>query len=184
MPIIKNDVIAGYILIGCLRTPQSPTEPPYPTTLNDSLVEYYKTQPFFTDAQLESLMHLLPNILFQNAIQIEYDSFITRAVDFISFNLSRELSIQELCRQLHVSKNYLYQSFHAYYGCTVNEYITNQRIKKAQLLLKETTEPVYQIAESIGIENYTYFCKLFKLKTGISPGQYRHRVRKMPSSAS
>lgn len=173
MPVIKNDLIVGYVLIGCLRTSSSPKEPPYLSAPDDPLLHSYEIQPFFSDAQLDSLMHLLPRILFQNAIQIEYDSFISRVVDFIAANLHRELSIQEICAQLHVSKNYLYESFHAYYGCTVNEFITSRRIQKAQMLLKETSEPVYKIAELIGIENYTYFCKLFKRKTGLSPGQYR-----------
>ena len=173
-PVIKNDVIAGYIIIGCLRTSHSPQEPPYLTSSSDTLLDQYNHQPFFTDEQLESLMRLLPRILLQNAIQIEYDSIITRATDYISVNLSKKISIQDLCHELHVSKNHLYASFHAYYNCAVNEYINQQRIKKAQMLLKETSEPVYQISEIVGIENYTYFCKLFKQLTGISPGRYRN----------
>ena len=43
-------------------------------------------------------------------------------------------------------------------------------------LLRETEEPVYRVAELIGIRNYTYFCRLFKEKTGLTPLQYRREA--------
>jgi YesN/AraC family two-component response regulator len=36
--------------------------------------------------------------------------------------------------------------------------------------------PIYQIAESVGVENYTYFCRLFKKMTGVSAGEYRRNA--------
>ena len=173
MPVIKNDVIVGYVMISSFRTAHSSPTPPYQAPLEVPLQECYEQQPYFSDKQLESLINLLPHILFENAIEIEYDSFVSQATEYIAENLHQEISIQGLCHYFHVSKSYLYESFHAYYGCTVNEYITSQRIKKAQTLLKETSEPVYRISEMIGIENYTYFCKLFKRRIGVSPGEYR-----------
>lgn len=64
---------------------------------------------------------------------------------------------------------YIYRAFHNYYEKTVNAYITEQRINKAKLLLTETNLPVYGVAEKVGFENHTYFCKLFKKRTGFSP---------------
>lgn len=173
MPVIKNDIVAGYILIGCLRTPSSPKVPPYITDKDNKLLQRYEEQSLYSESRLESFMKLLPHILFQNAITIEYDGFISKAVDYISVNLEKNLSVANICKQLNVSKNYLYASFREYYGCTVNEFITTLRIKKAKQMLLETSEPIYRIAELIGIENYTYFCKLFKKKNGISPGDFR-----------
>ena len=56
---------------------------------------------------------------------------------------------------------------------TVNEYVTNARINKARELLVSTEEPVYRIAEQTGLDNYTYFCRLFKHHTGLTPSEYR-----------
>ena len=173
MPVMKNDMIVGYLQIGSFRTSQSLPHPTYQAPDHIPLQTYYEQQPFFTDRQLESHMHLLPHILFDNAITIEFDSFISRVTEYILANLQQEITIRSLCSHFHVSKSYLYESFHAYYDCTVNEYLSAQRIKKAQTLLLETSEPIYRIAELVGIENHTYFCKLFKRKTGISPGDFR-----------
>jgi two-component system response regulator YesN len=72
-----------------------------------------------------------------------------------------------------MSKNTLYALFREHLGATVTEYITGLRIDRAKRLLRETKDTVYEVAESVGIDNYTYFCKLFKKREGISPSEYR-----------
>ena len=87
-------------------------------------------------------------------------------------------TLEKLCEVLHVSKNKLYSAFASQCGTTVNAYITQQRLERAKQLLWETDEPVYRVAEAIGIRNYTYFCRLFKKKTGLSPLAYRRSGKK------
>ena len=59
------------------------------------------------------------------------------------------------------------------YGKTVNEFIVDARMERARQLLLNGSEPIYAVAESVGIDNHTYFCKLFKRKNGITPNRYR-----------
>ena len=171
MPIIKNDIIVGYIIFGRIRTASSPQKQNY--SFNEELNTLYNKLPFFTDNQINSLLDLLPRILFQNAIEIENDSFITEITEYIKNNIKGNLDIGSLCSKYFISKNRLYSAFRNYCNCTVNEYITDCRIARAKELLTTTAEPVYKIAEEIGVENYTYFCKLFKRKTGVTPIEYR-----------
>lgn len=175
MPILKNGIILGYIVFGRIRSTNSPEESKYiaDTSEGNTLATLYHKLPFFTDEQLHCLHDLLSHILFERAIEIETDSFIETATEFIEQHLSGHLSIELLCRQLNVSRNYLYRTFQKFYRKTVNAYITERRIAKAKLLLAETNAPVYEIAESIGFDNYTYFCKLFKKQTGMSATEYR-----------
>ena len=179
-PIIKNDVIVGYIVMGQIRTDFTTNEIRQKLSWMDKdidkLMKYYDELPVVTDAQLNSLSNLLSHIMFDNAIEIGYNDFILFATTYIKDNLGSDLSISNLCNTLHVSKNFLYKSFHENRGCTVNEYINKQRIKQAQKLIKETDNPIYQIAEMVGIPNYTYFCRLFKKITGLSPKAYRSNV--------
>lgn len=175
MPIMRNGTILGYIVFGRIRSPQSPLDSTYASDSEkgDCLNNLYHNLPFFTEEQLNCLYDLFTHILFEKAIEIETDNFIELATEFIGTHLSEPISIDFLCRELNVSRNYLYHSFHDFYGQTVNDYITEQRMNKAKTLLSETNEPVYVIAEKIGFENHTYFCKLFKKKTGVSPTKYR-----------
>lgn len=174
MPIIKNGIIAGYIVFGRIRNCNSPNKQIY----NDKKIEQilnlkYQELTYLTEQQIQSFYDLLPRILFQNAIEIENDGLISELTDYIKNNLSEELKISHLCKKFYVSKNRLYDSFKNYFDCTVNEYITEQRLIKVKELIKNTDEPIYKIAESVGFENYTYFCKLFKRKVGTTPKKFK-----------
>lgn len=180
MPIIKNGIIAGYVIFGRICTVSSPEIQVYTkkSEIAETLNRKYHELTFFSEEQIKSIYDLLPRILFQDAIEIVDDSFISEITDYINNNLSDDLKISILCKKFFVSKNRLYEAFKNHYGCTVNDYITEQKIKKASLLLKESSKPIYSIAESLGFDNYTYFCKLFKKKTGFTPSDYRASHRK------
>lgn len=171
MPIMKNEAVAGYIIMGRIRSSASPLLCRYSD--NGILDELYNQVPYFTDQQIASLKTLLPTILFESAIEFEFEQVIEEITAYIDNNFYESLSVNSICARFFISKNHLYRSFKNYHGTTVNEYITAVRIEKAKLLLTETAEPVYSVGEKIGIDNYTYFCKLFKKKVRMSPSEYR-----------
>lgn len=175
MPIMKHDTLVGYIIMGRIRV--NDTDLPYFPEADAATLEQLRTRyrqiPIMTEKQLHALYDLLPSILFHHAIRVIHDPFSTAVADFIRDHLPEDLNVQLLCAHFHVSTNSLYHAFRNNFGCTVNEYIVEQRIQKAKALLAAEDTPVYMIAEQVGIGNYTYFCKLFKKKTGITPSEYR-----------
>lgn len=179
-PIIKNDVIVGYIVMGQIRTSFTKNEIRKKLSwMNEDInkiMGFYEELPPFSNAQIDSLSNLLSHILLENTIEIDYNDFTYFATTYIKDNLSNDLSIPNLCATLNVSKNFLYKNFRENRGCTVNEYINKQRIEKAKKLLRETDKTSYSIAESVGIPNYTYFCRLFKKITGLPPNIYRNKI--------
>lgn len=182
MPIIKNDTVVGFVIMGRIRSERSPALPHFfpnddPRTIEQLSNLYYKL-PFLTEDKLTSLYDFLSYILFEPSIQIVYDSFINEAINFIDMHLHENLSIGVLCAKFHVSKNYLYKAFSDNLGSSVNEYIGMQRLKYAKKLLTICDEPIYIVAEKVGIYNYPYFCRWFKKRTGISPKEYRKSSRK------
>jgi AraC-like DNA-binding protein len=88
-------------------------------------------------------------------------------------NITEELGVGVICKHFHISKSMLYREFHARFGCTVGEYITSKRIEAAEKLLRTTQLSVSEISEKCGIDNYQYFCRLFKKSRGLTPLQYR-----------
>lgn len=185
VPIIKGGVTVGYIIIGRIRETE---------VLDGSILEAlagyglgreelalkYEKNVSLSDEQLGCLLRLLSRILLEHAIDIDYDSFINRATDFIDENLASPLGVKELCARLFVSKNYLYKSFRSFFGKTVNEYIADRRVRRAAELLLSSSKSALEIAADVGVENYTYFTKLFKRKMGFSPSQYRKIQHKNP----
>ena len=168
LPIIKSGIPVGYVLVGRVVTERT-------AHLVDEITD---TMTHITEAQHNSLKNLLSHIIFENAIKIEYDELICRAGDYIQKNLVSPLSVESICEALYVSKNKLYSSFRSYYGQTVGEYITEKRMQKAAELLRDSDLPVFLVAESVGIQNYTYFSRLFKKKNGLSPIDYRRCTKK------
>lgn len=171
LPVVLNDNVVGYVIMGRVRSPDSPDVCMYPG--GEAIGKLYDALPYFSDRQLLSLRTLLPNILFTDAIHFELDELAERIAQYIEENISSELTVSSICKSFFISKNRLYKCFAIYYGTTVNEYITAVRLNKAKALLAGTEEPIYTICEKIGIDNYTYFCKLFKKVENTSPGQYR-----------
>lgn len=165
MPIIKDGIFAGVIIMGRVRLADSGRH-------TDVI---YRGIPEFTEEQIQSLGTLLPNILFESAVFIEFDSRIDKITEYIKNNLSAPLSVNAICKKFLISKNTLYSLFREHFNVTVTEYITELRMKKARELLSETKAPVYEIAEAVGINNYTYFCRLFKKAENVSATEYRNK---------
>ena len=174
-PISKNEIIVGYVLIGRIKSKISPQNNPYTQFEN---VKYqldmlYQKIPCFTTEKVESLLDLLSRILFQNAIDFEIDNYTNLIAEYIDNNLTEDLRLDTICSKFFISKNRLYEIFHNGFDCTVNEYIIKARIQKAISLLKDTKKTIFEISESVGIRNYTYFCKLFKKEVGITATEFR-----------
>lgn len=168
MPILKDQAIAGYVMMGQIRLQGAENRF---ESEDEELNEKYRQVPVLTERQIDSLRTLLPEILFQNAIQ--FDDFMSAVTGYIKHHLSERLSLNGICSEFHVSKNYLYQMFRESYRCTVNEYILRLRMERARELLSETDDPVYLIGERVGIDNCPYFCRLFRDRCGCSPTDYR-----------
>lgn len=180
VPILKNGFVAGYIMLGRVRLKKDPAEIEellYWANDPEEIARHYQELTYLSEEQLNAIIHLLSYILFENAVEFDYDEFINYATDYIENNIAGDLSVKNLCKTLHVSKNILYKKFDDFYGCTVNEYVIKRRLRKAEKLLRDTNENIASISEAVGFYNYTYFSKLFKSRTGLTPTEYRKHIK-------
>ena len=60
-------------------------------------------------------------------------------------------------------------------GRSIVDYVLDRRIDEAKRLLIEGTIPLAQIAETVGFNDYNYFSRVFKKRSGYSPTEYRRR---------
>ena len=84
-----------------------------------------------------------------------------------------ELSVETLCRHLHMSPAYFSTVFKKETGQTYINYLTEIRLNKAVELLNETNDKTYMIAQKVGYQEQNYFSYVFKKRYGVSPTKYR-----------
>ena len=77
-------------------------------------------------------------------------------------------------RELNMSPKYLSDMLKKETGKNAQEHIHYYLVENAKTRLLGTTEPISQIAFSLGFEYPQHFSKIFKSKTGMSPGEYRN----------
>jgi AraC family transcriptional regulator len=82
-------------------------------------------------------------------------------------------SISQLATEANVHPSYLVRAFRVRFGCSVGDYLRNQRVRWAQRELLETDHSLASIAHSAGFYDQSHFARVFQRITGSNPGEYR-----------
>lgn len=89
-----------------------------------------------------------------------------------------ELTVQYVAAQFDLTADHLSRVFKSKRNILLSEWIIRLRLAKAKELLSNSSLTVEEIAGRCGYENFRYFFKLFKSKTGVTPTQYRQKAGK------
>ncbi|MDC5823076.1 AraC family transcriptional regulator [Vibrio europaeus] len=93
---------------------------------------------------------------------------------YIEKNLSRTIREEDVAEYCHYSVTYFSKFFHKTIGVSFRDYLTLKRINLAKhLLTNDRKEKISFIAFQCGYNDVSYFSRIFKKKTGISPAIYR-----------
>ncbi|HEX3029616.1 MAG TPA: AraC family transcriptional regulator [Clostridia bacterium] len=91
---------------------------------------------------------------------------------------NNELSIDEIAKNLFINYAHLCYIFKRDAGTTINEYLTEFRIKKAKELLDSGNSLVLHVANRVGYADANYFGKCFKKYYGLAPSKYLENIRR------
>lgn len=104
-----------------------------------------------------------------------FSECVKNTLHYLRMNYNQKITLNDLANETHISKFHLSRLFRRALGVSPIEYLMSIRVNKAKELLRQTTYTVSQISEKIGLENTSYFIKLFRRHEKMSPGEYRRK---------
>jgi len=104
--------------------------------------------------------------------------YVSKMRKFIQEHYMEKISTADVAQVVYLSASYGNQRFVAECGCTIFDYITDCRINEAKRLLEDTKESVTMIAELVGYYERTNFYLTFKKSVGMSPSEYRKKLKR------
>jgi AraC-like DNA-binding protein/ligand-binding sensor protein len=106
---------------------------------------------------------------------IPHAAALRKAENFIMENFTRKISLKEIAAIAGLSPPYFSTIFKEEMGENLSKYLNRLRVEKASRLLLETEMSLSEIAACCCFEDQSWFSKIFKAYTGISPGKYRNQ---------
>lgn len=99
--------------------------------------------------------------------------FVERALDSVERNMSNaEYSVEDLCRDVGMSRMQLYRKLKAVTGQSANEFIRTLRMKRAAQLLEQQELTISEVTYAVGFSDLQYFRECFKKQFGVTPSEY------------
>ncbi|MFZ4107106.1 helix-turn-helix domain-containing protein, partial [Flavobacterium sp.] len=147
-----------------------------------------RTRPygFFVKPFREMVMNASLKLIFYNYLHknidllkndkkiIEYVPYrIRHVINYINENINEKIDIDELANLTKWKKHHFIRIFSGIIGVTPYQYILINKMEIAKALIKETNQPINEIAFDLGFVNYSNFGHIFKKICYTSPENYR-----------
>jgi AraC-like DNA-binding protein len=164
--LVKNSIIPNYF------------EQIYEWSKNDM-----PEQKIMMMSTLVQLIVKVSNIFSHNEIDekirddASYNGKIYVVLNYISSNLHRKITLDELEKNFYINKYYLCHLFKKVTGFTLMEYITYKKVSIAKEFLQKGN-PINVVCTNLGFEDYSSFYRIFKKIVGISPQEYVEKYTK------
>ena len=187
MPLYENEKNIGYLMLGQISDNENNNtlieKIPYwqekygfdTETLNTSIqsITYKSTEEIYAAAKIMEVCTCY--IAFKELIEPEESRVFKSAKAYIDKNLSADLDITDICKELSVGRTKLYDIFKREANTGVSEYINRRRLHRAKSLLKTTDMSIPEIASAVGFNDYNYFSRVYKKRYGKAPKFYRKK---------
>ncbi|MEC0038655.1 AraC family transcriptional regulator [Bacillus cereus] len=105
----------------------------------------------------------------------KYSKTIIMCQNYIFKNIYQELSLKQLAHVTNKNSMYLSTLFKKEVGMTLSEYIHREKVEEAKKLLALTNYSLLEVSTFLNFNNQSYFTRIFKKYTKVTPKQYRNQ---------
>jgi signal transduction histidine kinase/AraC-like DNA-binding protein len=154
----------------------------------ETQADAYITKPFnllFLQKTIKSLLrnrekikdHYSGEIFSEEKSQVskkEDRKFMIEFTAIVENNISNDkFGVNDICRELGISRVQLYRKVKAVLNCNVNDYIITTRLQKAKYYMQHENLSISEIAFKSGFSSAAYFSTVFKSKFGVTPSAFK-----------
>lgn len=163
--------------------------------VTDVELKYVAMQQFLTNFSVEVLQQKIYAIdtfevleewfnqyLTQKMIHLQQSNFagirkdVAEAQRFIMTHLHEKISMDEMAKRLNLNATHFSRTFKKETGETFVEFVTKRKMEKAKELLDHSNQTIEQIALELAYVSNSYFNRVFRSYTGMSPNEYRNKM--------
>ena len=185
---LKNDIRTSHIPIIILTARASMEQQIERLKLK---ADAYIVKPFNMDYLKETIKNLIRN---REILKDHYSSelpneglrasaskkidrkFVNEFSSIVESNIANEnFTVDDICKEIGISRVQLYKKVKAVLGYNVNDYILNVRMQKAKYLLLNEDLSISEISFKVGFSSQAYFSTVFKSKFGMTPKAFKEK---------
>jgi len=108
-----------------------------------------------------------------NLADIRHKDTIYKAVDYIKRNYQARITLEDVANHVYLNPSYFSKIFKSEMKYNFVSYVNKIRINVSKNLLLDISIPLANVSGLVGFEDQSYFTKVFKKSTGITPGKFR-----------
>jgi AraC family transcriptional regulator len=98
---------------------------------------------------------------------------LRRLLDYIEAHLGDDLSLDLMADEVDMSAFYLSRVFKEALGQSPHQYVLGRRVERAKELLRDTSDPIADVALSVGFSSQSHLSNWFRRLVGVTPSTYR-----------
>ncbi len=171
-PIIYKDEVIAVLFIGNIFNEN-------PKTLNLDSRMLSTLQKNFSEFDAQKIADLIESYIlflakeYPKKENVTFNPLIENIKNYVEENLNYNFPISNIAAIFGYNEKYLGRMFKKHTGLSITEYTNKRRIEEILPLIKSTNIPITEIALRAGFNNVTYFNRVFKKETGITPSALR-----------
>ena len=127
--------------------------------------------------KIDGVLKVIFSLIREKLHSREENPIVLKTKRYIRENISKKLNLNDIAKHIGYSPNYCDTLFKKYTNQPILDYVIENKISEAKLLLTQKILPLKEVAFSCGFEDYNYFSRLFKSKTGYTPSEYRNKIK-------
>lgn len=183
-PIINNDVVCGYLMIGQMTDISNKEELANHIITHCSsyadcktLTKLSKGIKYKSGEQIFAISKLVDicakHIQLKALIRPSNEDFLPLLESYVDDHLTETLTVEFLCNKFNTSRTQLYAAFATKVRGGLAAFIKDKRLQTAKMLLKTTDFSIAEVMKRTGFSSLNYFSKAFKKKYGMTPRRFK-----------